>query len=142
MTRLIYILVSVVLIVLVNCCKKESQSLGVGYAPIVGSWRLVQRHIPANPSSLTFTTQIIPPLPLQEITFSNDGSMSSVGKETEYYRSSKYYRVDTTGGSKRIGFIISDVYSAFYHGLIIRKDTLTLVPCQTQDCNISLIKSR
>ncbi len=123
-----------------SSCSKE-KVLGKGYAPIVGTWRLVQRNVFDDSTSVS-TPKIISNTSPQTITFNNDGSMSSVGKETEYYRSSKYYKVDSTTVGLKLGLILDKIYPAFYQGLVVRTDTLILVPCGDKDCNLTLIKSR
>jgi hypothetical protein len=113
--------------------------LGRGDQRIVGTWQLYERYIPTD--SVPYSLKISNKSP-QTITFTADGRISSVGKETEYYRSSHHYLVDSTDKGLRIGFIISKQYSAFYQGLTIKKDTLIFIPdCQPSKCNSTFIKA-
>ncbi|MPR33736.1 hypothetical protein GBK04_10225 [Cytophagaceae bacterium SJW1-29] len=80
---------------------------------------------------------------LNTLTFASDGTLSSLGEETEYYRSSKYYKVDSVRFvGQRVGFIAGNTYPAFYQGLTLKADSLTLSPCPDHVCDLVFIKGR
>lgn len=120
-------------------CAKEDAPPGVGYPPLVGTWKLVLKNVP-NDSS--FTIKKIENTAAQTLTFESEGKMSSSGEETSYYRSSQAYRVDSTRQGRQIGFIPGSIYKAFYQNFILKSDSLTLVPCPSRECNLVFVKSR
>ena len=122
-----------------NGCAKEDAPPGVGYPPLVGTWKLVVKNVP-NDSS--FTVRKIEAIDPQTLTFESDGRMSSSGGETSYYRSSQAYRVDSTRRGRQIGFLPGTIYAAFYQNFILKTDSLTLVPCPSRECDLIFIKSR
>lgn len=122
-----------------SSCTKE-ESLGVGYPPLVGTWKLVQKNV-LNDSVYVLKTIENPAL--HTLTFASDGTVSSVGEETSYYRSSKYYKVDSVRFvGQRVGFIVGSIYPAFYQGLIIKADSLRLSPCPDHVCDLVFVKGR
>ncbi len=120
-------------------CAQEEAPPGVGYPPLVGTWKLVLKNVP-NDSS--FTTKKIETATPQTLTFESDGKMSSLGEETSYYRSSQAYRVDSIRQVQRIGFIPGTIYKAFYQNFILKSDSLTLLPCPNRECDLIFTKSR
>ncbi len=117
----------------------EEKSVGIGYPPLVGTWRLVQRTVSTD---TTLQINKIAATPVQTITFETDGSFSSAGLETSYYRSAEAYKIDTTRGRQRIGFLPGNIYAAFYQDFTLRADSLTLLPCPNNACDVVFIKSR
>lgn len=149
-----------------SSCTKE-ESLGVGYPPLVGTWKLVQKsvlkdssyvvkdsvYVPKDSSYVVKDSiiiledliyiKIIKNPDLHTLTFASDGAVSSVGEETSYYRSSKYYQVDSVRFvGQRVGFIVGSVYAAFYQGLSLKNDSLRLSPCPDQLCDLVFVKGR
>lgn len=133
------LLFSLTLAVGLASCAKEDAPPGVGYAPLVGTWKLALKNVP-NDSS--FTTKKIENTAAQTLTFESDGKMSSAGGETSYYRSSQAYRVDSTRQGQQIGFIPGSIYAAFYQNFILKSDSLTLIPCPSRECDLVFVKSR
>lgn len=120
-------------------CSPEEDPRGEGYVPIVGTWQLFRKIVY---NDTTYVPVTIPATPPQTLTFGPEGSVTSNGKETEYYRSSKYYKVDSTFGGLKIGFITGSIYPAFYQGLRLKGDTLVLAPCPNDECSLLFVKSR
>lgn len=118
---------------------REEKSVGIGYPALVGTWRLVQRTVSTD---TTMRIDKIPATPTQTITFQNDGSFSSEGPETSYYRSAEAYKTDTTFGQQKIGFLPGNIYNAFYQDFTLRADSLTLLPCAAHACDLVFIKGR
>ena len=128
-----------ILVVGWSSCKEE-ESLGVGYPPLVGTWKLVQKNV-LNDSVYVLKTIENPTL--HTLTFESDGTLSSLGEETEYYRSSKYYKVDSVRFvGQRVGFIVGTIYPAFYQGLTLKADSLWLSPCPDHVCDLVFVKGR
>ena len=128
-----------ILVVGWSSCKEEA-SLGVGYPPLVGTWNLVQRNV-LNDS--VYVLKKIENPALQTLTFASDGTVVSVGEETSYYRSAKYYKVDSVRFvGQRVGFIVGSIYPAFFQGLILKGDSLRLSPCPDQVCDLVFVKGR
>ncbi len=122
-----------------SSCTKE-ESLGIGYPPLVGSWKLVQKNV-FNDS--VYVRKTIENPALHILTFASDGTVSSMGEETSYYRSSQYYKVDSVRFvGQRVGFIVGTIYPAFYQGLTLKGDSLRLSPCPNRACDLVFIKSR
>lgn len=163
-----------------SSCTKE-ESLGVGYPPLVGTWKLVKKSglkdsvytvkvssyvlkdssYTVNDSVYTvkvrsyvekdssYTVIDVPYVKtiadpdLQTLTFASDGTVSSLGEETSYYRSSKYYKVDSVRFvGQRVGFIVGSIYPAFYQNLSLKSDSLRLSPCPDQLCDLVFVKGR
>ena len=120
-------------------CAKEDAPPGVGYPPLVGTWKLVLKNVP-NDSS--FTAKKIEDPTTQTLTFESDGKMSSTGEETSYYRSSQAYRVDSIRKGQQIGFIPGSIYAAFYQNFTLKSDSLVLVPCPSRECDLVFVKGR
>ena len=114
---------------ILSACAKEDAPPGVGYPPLVGTWKLVLKNVP-NDSS--FTVKKIEAIAPQTLTFESDGKMSSSGEETSYYRSSQAYRVDSIRQVQQIGFIPGSIYTAFYQTFILKSDSLFLIPCPSR----------
>jgi hypothetical protein len=120
-------------------CSPEEDPRGEGYIPLVGTWQLIEKKV--------FNDSIYVPVrilatPLNTLTFGAEGVVSSTGKETEYYRSSRYYQVDSTFNGLKIGFLTGSIYPAFYQGLRLKADTLELAPCPANACNLKFVRSR
>lgn len=120
-------------------CTKEDAPPGVGYLPLVGTWKLVLKNVP-NDSS--FTRKKVENAATQTLTFESNGKMSSSGEETSYYRSSQAYRVDSTRQGQQIGFIPGSIYRAFYQNFTLNSDSLTLLPCPSRECDLVFVKNR
>ncbi len=118
---------------------REERSVGIGYPALVGSWRLVQRTVSTDS---TVRIDKIAATPTQSITFADDGTFSSEGPETSYYRSAEAYKIDTTFGQQKVGFLPGNIYAAFYQGFTLRADSLTLLPCPAHACDLVFIKGR
>ena len=122
-----------------SSCTKE-ESLGIGYPPLVGTWNLVQKSV-FNDS--VYVTKAIENPALHTLTFASDGAVSSLGEETSYYNSAKYYKVDSVRFvGQRVGFIVGSIYPAFYQGLTLKDDSLRLSPCPDRACDLVFVKGR
>jgi hypothetical protein len=122
-----------------SSCKEEA-SLGIGYPPLEGTWKLVRKSV-FNDS--VYVPKAIENPALHTLTFASDGTLSSMGEETSYYRSSKYYKVDSVRFvGQRVGFIVGSIYPPFYQGLILKGDSLRLSPCPDHVCDLVFVKGR
>lgn len=117
----------------------DEKAVGIGYPPLVGTWRLVQRTVSTDS---TVRIDKVAATPTQSITFGNDGSFSSEGPETSYYRSAEAYKIDTTFRQQKLGFLPGNIYTAFYQDFTLRADSLTLLPCPSRACDLVFIKGR
>ncbi len=132
-------IIFLILVVGWSSCKEEA-SLGVGYPPLVGTWKLVQKNV-LNDS--VYVPKAIENPALHTLTFASDGVVSSLGEETSYYRSTKYYKVDSVRFvGQRVGFIVGSIYPAFYQGLTLKGDSLRLSPCPNHVCDLVFVKGR
>ena len=132
-------IVFLILVVGWSSCTEE-ESLGVGHPPLVGTWKLVQKNV-LNDSVYVLKTIENPTL--HTLTFESDGTVSSLGEETEYYRSAKYYKVDSVRFvGQRVGFIVGSIYPAFYQRLTFKGDSLRLSPCPGRVCDLVFVKGR
>lgn len=121
-------------------CTRKDPNLGVADDRVVGTWRLFKRMVPQD--SVTVVKDI-PDVPEQTLVFNADGTFGASGKELEYYRSSRYYRLDSTlRGEWQLGFIINNLSPAFYQKFSIRRDTLILLPSCEGDCGLYFVRIR
>ena len=140
MKRILVILVVLATLAwLGGCSDEETLPAGIGYPPLAGTWKLVQKTVLSDSGS---TIKSIEMPELQTITFEADGRMSSTGDETSFYRSSRYYRVDSTRTGLRIGFIAGDLYTPFFQDFLLRSDSLVLIPCPSRACDLVFVKRR
>lgn len=139
MKKALGLLFVITAVAILSGCAKEDAPPGVGYPPLVGTWKLVLKNVP-NDSS--FTAKKIENTAAQTLTFESDGKMSSSGEETSYYRSSQAYRVDSIRRGQQIGFIPGSIYTAFYQNFILKSDSLILLPCPSRECDLVFVKSR
>ncbi len=144
--------VIVFFLVSVMACKKEEASHGREDPRLLGTWRIDTRLHTVDSSYyetiaaasgdttvLKDTTFIrkkaIAMVPAQTITFADNGLFSSAGKETEYYRAYRYYRVEEVEGHEKIGFVIGgDFASPAYQDFTLRNDSLYLFPSCEKEC--------
>ncbi|GAB3169369.1 hypothetical protein [Telluribacter humicola] len=121
-------------------CTRKDPNLGVPDDRVVGTWRLFKRLVPQDSATLV---KDIPNLPAQTLVFNGDGTFAATGEELEYYRSSRYYRMDSTLlGEWRLGFIINNLNPTFYQKFSQRGDTLVLLPSCEGDCGLYFVKTR
>ena len=133
------VIIFLILVVGWSSCKEE-ESLGIGYPPLVGTWNLVQKSVFDDS---VYVTKAIENPALHTLTFASDGVVSSLGEETSYYRSAKYYKVDSVRlVGQRVGFIVGAIYPAFYQNLSLKGDSLRLSPCPNHVCDLVFLKGR
>ncbi|GAA4419779.1 hypothetical protein GCM10023187_54420 [Nibrella viscosa] len=130
---------SVCLLLVVAACQEKPFTLGQGAPQLVGTWRLTER---ADSRDTLFTVRSVPALPVQSITFTADGAVSSQGKELEYYRPARYYRLETGPTSSLIRFYIGQNHANFTQALSLRSDTLDLLPLCERPCYLRFVRSR
>ncbi|MCX6213650.1 hypothetical protein [Spirosoma sp.] len=92
-----------------------------------------------------YTTKRYPAVPPQTLTFGADGQLASSGTEMTYYRSIKYFRVDTTyPDSLFVNFFISTngANTPFQQRFVVQQDMLMLLSnCnQAQPCYSKFVR--
>lgn len=143
-------------------CKKEEIALGRSDPRLNGVWMMTarmntidstfSRTVTKKSGDSTITTtsiidtsfvrkKAIPSYPLQSITFLNDGSFQTTGKETEYYRAYRYFKIDQLEDREKIGFMVGgDFVQAAYQNFSIKNDSLFLLPGCEKECYLLFLK--
>ncbi len=127
------------LLLLINsACTEKEVALGIGDARVTGTWRLYQR---SSGKDSTLVVTPLPAAPLQTLTFTQDGGVTSAGAATSYYRSVKYYRVDSISNGLEVRLIASlKEVPGEAQGLRIQGDSMVLTPHFVQNLNLFFVR--
>lgn len=120
-------------------CQPDEVTYGEGAPLLIGTWRLIER---ADVRDTTYTIKSVPPVPEQTITFTDGGGVSTQGKEMEYYRAAKFYRLENSQPAPVVRFYINEQHANFSQPVSVRGDTLELLPPCERRCYLRFIRSR
>ncbi len=133
---------SLLILLILACfgCKEKEVPLGIGDARVAGTWRLYRR---SAGTDSTFVVTPISAVPIQTLTFTPDGGVTSSGSATSYYRSVKYYRIDSISNGLEMRFIATlKEVPGEAQGLRIRGDSMVLTPHFVQNLNLYFVRQR
>lgn len=116
-------------------CAKSDVIPGQG---IVGNWRLYETGY--SPGAGYYTNQI-PKKPLQRLTFTSDGKLTSEGKNLSGMAETPYYRVDSTQYGLKIIFLRTRTDTTrFENSLRIEGNHMTIAPPCIEGCHMAFVR--
>ncbi len=128
------LIVGLLLLLLLGCSKND---LLPGQR-IVGTWRLYETGY--SPGAGYYVDKI-PKRPLQYITLSNDGRLSSEGKNLRGIFEAHYYRVDSTQYGLKIIFMEKKTdTTGFVNSLQIEGNTMRISPACIEGCHMAFVR--
>lgn len=130
--------VGLLVLVLFGCSPDDATPKNKAGSGIVGRWRLFRLN--GSNGASDFVTPISAK-PLQALTFTNQGRVSKEGSQLSDYYDRPFYRVDSASAYRQLWFLASEKDTIGYVvGLVIRGDTMHLIPPCYEGCGASFVR--